>query len=171
MTGYGRTLMAAGLGGLYFTCYAATAIPPWQLITNPFLGGIVLLLWSAYVFDLARRTALAAAGVAGPACWPMSAARLNPTVRFTLAADLILAGTAVLFFLRYGWRYAAGLRAGGDVPGHRAAAALQRAERVRFRHQPRAGLRAARGLSRRGVGRVHGGRRAGAAVSLKADSS
>jgi hypothetical protein len=100
---YGRTLMAAGLGGLYFTCYAATAIPPWQLVTNPIVGGIVLLLWSAYVFDLARRGRSQPLALLALVLAYVSSS-LNPVTRFTLAADLILAGTAVLFFLRFGWR-------------------------------------------------------------------
>ncbi len=99
---YGRTLMAAGLGGLYFTLYAATAIPPWQLVTNPVAGGLLLLLWSVYVFDLARRMqsqplALLALILA------YVTTSLNPVVRFTLGADLLLAGMSVLFLLRYGW--------------------------------------------------------------------
>jgi hypothetical protein len=99
---YGRTLMAAGLGGLYFTLYAATAIPPWQLVTNPIAGGLILLLWSVYVFDLARRMqsqplALLALTLA------YVTTSLNPVARFTLGADLLLAGTSVLFLLRYGW--------------------------------------------------------------------
>jgi hypothetical protein len=112
LTGYGRTLMAAGLGGLYFTCYAATAIPPWQLITNPVLGGIVLLLWSAYVFDLARRQRSQSLALLALVLAYVSSG-LNPMVRFTLAADLILAGTAVLFFLRYGWRVLLGVSLAG----------------------------------------------------------
>lgn len=103
LIGYGRTLMAAGLGGLYFVCYAATAIPPWQLITNPVLGGIVLLFWSAYVFDLARRGRSQPLALLALVLAYVSSG-LNPTIRFTLAADLILAGTAVLFFMRFGWR-------------------------------------------------------------------
>jgi hypothetical protein len=112
LVGYGRSLMAAGLGGLYFTCYAATAIPPWQLITNPFLGGIVLLLWSAYVFDLARRRRSQPLALLALVLAYVSSG-LNPTMRFTLAADLILAGTAVLFFLRYGWRVVLGFSLAG----------------------------------------------------------
>jgi hypothetical protein len=99
---YGRTLMAAGLGGLYFTLYAATAIPPWQLVTNPVAGGFILLLWSVYVFDLARRMqsqplALLALVLA------YVTTTLNPSLRFTLGADLLLAGTSVLLLIRYGW--------------------------------------------------------------------
>jgi hypothetical protein len=99
---YGRTLMAAGLGALYFTFYAATAIAPWQLVTNPVAGGVILLLWSVYVFDLARRMqsqpmALLALILA------FVTTSLNPVPRFTLGADLLLAGTAVLFLIRYGW--------------------------------------------------------------------
>ena len=99
---YGRTLMAAGLGGLYFTLYAATAIPPWQLVTNPVAGGIIMLLWSVYVFDLARRMKSQPLAVLALLLAYVSTS-LNPMLRFTLGADLLLAGTAVLFLLRYGW--------------------------------------------------------------------
>ena len=102
MPGYGRTLMAAGLGGLYFTLYAATAIPPWQLVTNPVAGGIIMLLWSVYVFDLARRMKSQPLAVLALSLAYVSTS-LNPMVRFTLGADLLLAGTAVLFLIRYGW--------------------------------------------------------------------
>jgi hypothetical protein len=102
LPGYGRTLMAAGLGGLYFTLYAATAIPPWQLVTNPVAGGLIMLLWSVYVFDLARRMSSQPLAVLALALAYVSTS-LNPMLRFTLGADLLLAGTAVLFLLRYGW--------------------------------------------------------------------
>jgi hypothetical protein len=112
LRGYGRTLMAAGLGGLYFVCYAATAIPPWQLVTNPILGGVILLLWSVYVFDLARRRQSQPLALLAIVLAYVSSS-LNPVVRFTLAADLILAGTAVVFFLRYGWRMLLGFSLAG----------------------------------------------------------
>jgi uncharacterized membrane protein len=102
MPGYGRTLMAAGLGGLYFTLYAATAIPPWQLVTNPVAGGLIMLLWSVYVFDLARRMKSEPMAVLALLLAYVSTS-LNPMMRFTLGADLLLGGTAVLFLLRYGW--------------------------------------------------------------------
>jgi hypothetical protein len=99
---YGRTLMAAGLGGFYFTLYAATAIRPWQLVTNPVAGGFILLLWSVYVFDLARRMTSQPLALLALILAYVSTS-LNPVARFTLGADLLLAGTAVLFLLRYGW--------------------------------------------------------------------
>jgi len=99
---YGRTLMAAGLGGLYFTLYAATAIPPWQLVTSPLAGGCLLLLWSVYVFDLARRMRSQPLALLALVLAYVTTA-LNPSVRFTLGADLLLAGTAVLLLIRYGW--------------------------------------------------------------------
>jgi hypothetical protein len=102
LTGYGNTLLAAGLGGLYVTLYAATAIPPWQLLTNPVAGGLVLLLWSLYVFDLARRMSSQPLALLALLLAYVTTA-LNPVARFTLGADLLLAGTAVLFLIRFGW--------------------------------------------------------------------
>jgi hypothetical protein len=99
---YGRTLMATGLGGLYFTCYATTAIPPWQLVTSPVAGGLLLLLWSAYVFDLARRINSQALAVLSLGLAYVTTS-LNPATRFALGADLLLAAMVVLFLMRRGW--------------------------------------------------------------------
>src|SRR5579871_2475490 len=99
---YGHTVAAAGLGGLYVTLYAATAVAPWQLITHPVAGGLLLLLWSLYVFDLARRSNSQALAVLALVLAYVTTG-LNPSVRFGLGADLLLAGTAVLFLLRSGW--------------------------------------------------------------------
>jgi hypothetical protein len=103
LTAYGNTLLAAGLGGLYVTLYAATAVPPWQLVTHPLAGGLVLLLWSVYVFDLARRmTSQPLALIALLLAYITTA--MNPSARFSLGADLLLGGTAVAFLLRFGWQ-------------------------------------------------------------------
>jgi hypothetical protein len=102
LAGYGNTLLAAGLGGLYATLYAATAVPPWQLVTSPVAGGLVLLLWSLYVFDLARRMSSQPLALLALVLAYVTTAQ-NPAARFTLGADLLLAGTAVVFLIRFGW--------------------------------------------------------------------
>jgi hypothetical protein len=102
MAAYGRTLMAAGLAGLYFTLYAAASIDQLRVVHQPVVGGFLLLLWSAYVLYLADSRQSQLLALFAIALAYISSA-LNPLVSFTMAADLLLAATAVIFFLRRGW--------------------------------------------------------------------
>lgn len=99
---YGRTVMAAGLGGLYFTFYAAHFIEPLRVIQSPTLGVFLLLGWSAYVFGLAERKKSQLLSLFAITLAYVSTA-ITPVGTFTMAANLILAATAVLFLLRNGW--------------------------------------------------------------------
>jgi hypothetical protein len=99
---YGRTLMAAGLAGLYFTVYAAVALDPLRVVHQPVAGGFLLLLWSAYVLYLADARKSQLLSLFAILLAYVSSA-LNPLVGFTMAADLLLAATAVIFLLRNGW--------------------------------------------------------------------
>jgi len=99
---WGRTVMAAGLGGLYVAFYLGCSYEPLRVIHNPWVGGILLLLWSVYVFLLAERKRSQALSVFALILAYVSTA-INPITSFTMAADLLLAITAVIFLIRYGW--------------------------------------------------------------------
>jgi hypothetical protein len=109
---YGRTLMAAGLAGFYFTLYAAGSIEPLAIVHQPVVAGLLLLLWSAYVLRLADARQSQLLAVFSLALAYISSA-LNPLVGFTMAADLLLAGTAIVFFLRRGWSVLSSLAMAG----------------------------------------------------------
>ena len=120
---FGRTLMAAGLAGLYFTIYAAYFIEPLQIISSPLFDGFLLLLWSVYVLLLAeRRKSQILALFAITLAYTSTA--INPISWFTMVADLLLAFTAVVFLLRNGWAALSDLQHGGHLP--RAAPAIDR---------------------------------------------
>jgi len=97
-----RSFMAMGLAGLYVTFYAAHSFDSVRIIENPILAGVLLLAWSAYVFGLAERKSSQTLALFSIALAYFSTA-INPIGRFTMAADLLLAGTAVAFLLRNGW--------------------------------------------------------------------
>jgi hypothetical protein len=99
---YGRTLMAAGLAGLYFTLYAAHYIESLTVIHDAIIAGFLLLLWSAYVLILAERKRSEILSLFAITLAYFSSA-INPLDGFTMVADLLLAVTAVAFLLRNGW--------------------------------------------------------------------
>jgi uncharacterized membrane protein YwzB len=99
---FGLSLAAMGLAGLYVTFYAAHYFPSVAIITSPLLAGLLLLLWSAYVLRLASRENSQALALFAILLAYFSTA-INPLGRFTMAADLLLAGMAVLFLWRSGW--------------------------------------------------------------------
>jgi hypothetical protein len=99
---FGRTLIAMALAWLYLTAYAACENDSLRVISSPLIGGLVLLLWSIYVFLLAERRKSQAVGLFAVTLAYFSTA-INPLDRFTMAADLLLAATAAVFLLRNGW--------------------------------------------------------------------
>ncbi len=99
---YGRALMALGLAGLYVVFYAAHSFEAVRVIQSPLAAGFLLLAWSIYVLLLAARKESQALALFAIALAYFSTA-INPIGRFTMAADLILAGTVVVFLLRNGW--------------------------------------------------------------------
>jgi hypothetical protein len=99
---FGLSVEAMGLAGLYVTFYAAHYFPSVAIITSPLAAGLLLLSWSIYVLVLAEREKSQAFALFAILLAYFSTA-INPAGRFTMAADLLLAGTAVLFFWRSGW--------------------------------------------------------------------
>lgn len=99
---WGRTVMAAGLAGLYVTFYAACSLEGLRVIHSPFLSGLLLLSWSVYVFLLAERKKSQVLSLGAITLAYFSSA-INPVNSFTLAADLLLAITAVAFLIRNSW--------------------------------------------------------------------
>jgi hypothetical protein len=99
---FGRTLMAAGLACLYVTFYAAYFYEPLRVIGSPLVAGLLLLLWSIYVLLLAERKKSQTLALFAITLAYVGTA-INPVGSFTMAADLILAATAMVFLLRNGW--------------------------------------------------------------------
>ena len=99
---FGRTLMAAGLACLYVTFYAAYFYEPLRVISSPLIAGLLLLLWSIYVLLLAERKKSQTLALFAITLAYIGTA-VNPIGSFTMAADLILAATAMVFLLRNGW--------------------------------------------------------------------
>jgi hypothetical protein len=99
---FGRVVTFMGLAWLYFTAYAACYSPAYQIIQSPIAAGILLLMWSGYVFALAQRKHSLTLALLAIALAYFST-EINPVGRFMLGADLFLAGMAVLLLVRNGW--------------------------------------------------------------------
>ena len=99
---FGRTLSAMALAWLYLTAYAAYYYEPLRVIGSPLIAGFLLLLWSIYVLLLAERKKSQILALFAITLAYVGTA-INPVGSFTMAADLILAATAVAFLLRNGW--------------------------------------------------------------------
>ena len=99
---YGRTMAGGGLACLYYTLYGATYVAPLQVIHNQVFGGVLLLGWSAYVLYLAEKKKSELLSVFAIALAYFSSA-ITPVGDFTMAANLILSVTAVLFLVRNAW--------------------------------------------------------------------
>ena len=98
---FARCVMAAGLGGLFVTIYSAYFVESLRIF-GPLFDGFLLLLWSLYVLYLAERRRSEPLALFAITLAYISTA-VNPVTSFTMAADLILAATAVVFLLRKGW--------------------------------------------------------------------
>jgi hypothetical protein len=99
---FGRTITVMALAWLYLTAYAAYFYEPLRVIGSPLVAGLLLLLWSIYVLLLAERKKSQILGLFAITLAYVGTA-INPVGSFTMAADLILAATAVVFLLRNGW--------------------------------------------------------------------
>lgn len=99
---FGRSITAMGLAWLYLTIYAAGTFQEVRVIHSPLLESLLLLGWSAYVFLLAERKRSQVFALFAIALAYFSSAT-TPLGPITLAANLILAVTAVSFLVRQGW--------------------------------------------------------------------
>ena len=81
---------------------AAHAFPDLQVITSSWVEGILLLLWSVYVLQIANRKRSQLLAFSAVALAYFSTA-VDPIGRFGLVADLFLAGTAFVLLLHRGW--------------------------------------------------------------------
>jgi hypothetical protein len=102
LTIYGRTLAGGGLACLYYTLYGATYVEQLQVIHSPLFGGFLLLAWSAYVLYLAEKKKSELLSIFAIALAYFSSA-ITPVGDFTMAANLILSLTAVIFLVRNAW--------------------------------------------------------------------
>jgi hypothetical protein len=99
---FGRSILSLGLAGLYVTLYAAHNFDSVRVIQSPLVAGVLLLLWSFYVLTIADRKRSQSLALFSIALAYFSTA-INPDGRFSMAADLLLAGTVMLFLIRHGW--------------------------------------------------------------------
>ena len=90
------------LAWLYVTAYAACYSSTYQIIQNPLIAGVLLVVWAAYVLALAERKQSQGLALFAILLAYFSTA-INPIGRFTMAADLFLSATAVLLMIRNGW--------------------------------------------------------------------
>jgi hypothetical protein len=99
---YGRTLAGGGLACLYYTIYGATYVPQLEVISSKLFGGFLLLAWSAVVLTMAERRKSELLSVFAISLAYFSSA-ITPGNAPMMAADLLLALTAVLFLVRNAW--------------------------------------------------------------------
>ena len=99
---YGRTLAGGGLACLYYTLFGAIYVPQLRVIPSELFGGLVLLAWSAGVLILAERRKSELLSIFAISLAYFSSA-ITPGDGFIMAADLLLAATAVVFLLRNAW--------------------------------------------------------------------
>ncbi len=99
---FGRAITALALTWLYVTTYAACYSGHYRLVSSPFVAICLLLFWSAYVLVVAeRRRSQGLALIAITLAYFSTA--INPVGSYTMAADLLLSGTAVFLLIRNGW--------------------------------------------------------------------
>ncbi len=99
---FGRAISAMALAWLYVTAYAACYSHTYRIIQSPLVAGCLLLIWAFYVLVLAERKHSQTLSLFAITLAYFSTA-ISPIGRFTMAADLLLAGTAVLLMVRNGW--------------------------------------------------------------------
>ncbi len=102
LTVYGRTLAGGGLACLYYTLYGATYVSQLRVIGSPLLGGILLLVWSAFVLYLAERKKSELLSIFAIALAYFSSV-ITPVGGFIMVANLLLSLTAVIFLIRNAW--------------------------------------------------------------------
>ena len=99
---YAQVLFAGGLAALYFTTYAAHHIEPLQVIPNPVVDGVLLLICAGFMIWAAERKksevlAFFAVGLA------YYTAIITRPGQFTLWSNLVLSAAAVFFLVRNRW--------------------------------------------------------------------
>jgi len=99
---YARTLAGGGLACLYYTLYGATYVDQLHVNPSPLFGAFLLLAWSGWVLWLAEKRKSELLSVFAIALAYFSSA-ITPVGGFTMAANLILALTAVIFLVRNAW--------------------------------------------------------------------
>ena len=97
-----RVLLGLGLAGLYVTLFAAHSSADLQIVSSNWMEGLLLLLWSVYVLQLANRQRSQALAFLAVALAYISTA-LDPLGRFSLVIELFLAGTSFVLLLHRGW--------------------------------------------------------------------
>ena len=100
---YARVVLAGGLAAVYYVTYAAHYSPNLRVIGSPFVEGVLLLGWAAFMVWLAdRRGSETLATFAILLAFYTSA--VNEVGGFTLVSNLPLAAGAVFLLRRHLWR-------------------------------------------------------------------
>ncbi len=100
---YARVVLAGGLAAVYYVTYAAHYNPNLRVIGSPFVAGMLLLGWTAFMVWLAdRRGSETLATFAILLAYYASA--VNEVSGFTLVSNLPLTAGAVFLLRRHLWR-------------------------------------------------------------------
>jgi hypothetical protein len=98
----GRLLLVAGLIGLYFSFFEASALATTAKVPHPILGGAILLVWTLYALFVAERHKSHTIGLIALALGYFSMG-LVQAAWFSMGMNLILTAICAAFLLWRGW--------------------------------------------------------------------
>ena len=99
---FARGLIGAGWAALYATAYAIYAIPAAQIISNPFVGSVILLITAGGMIGHSLRyRAQAVTGIAYFAAF--AALAVTPSSPFAVVSLIPLAGSVLYLAVRFEW--------------------------------------------------------------------
>ncbi len=99
---YGNVLSGGGIAAIYYATYAAHFVEPLRVITNPLVGGGLLLAVAGAILWIADRKNMQAVATITTALGFYTAA-INPIAGFSLFSNLVLSGVAILLLVRRKW--------------------------------------------------------------------
>ena len=103
MLNFARVVLAGGLAAVYYVTYAAHWNPSLLVLRSPFLDGVLLVAWTAFMVWLAdRRASEVLATFAILLAYYASA--VNEIAAFTLFSNLALTVAALYLLRRHLWR-------------------------------------------------------------------
>ena len=99
---YATVLMGGGIATIYYATYAAYFVEQLRVITNPLLGGSLLIMLAAVIIFLADR--IRSEGIASVTIiLGFYTAAINPMSNFSLFSNLLLSAMAITLLLRRKW--------------------------------------------------------------------
>ncbi|MEM7144203.1 MAG: DUF2339 domain-containing protein [Verrucomicrobiota bacterium] len=99
---YGQVVAAGGMAAVFYTTYAAHYLDKLQIIPNPLVAGVLLLLWTGlmvFIADRRKSEGLALLGI----LLAYYACLITQATTFSLWSALILAGAALFYVIRNRW--------------------------------------------------------------------